>query len=104
MGDLGSATVQEATLAVAVQGLKYAVENGTVDELSNSFSGTKICDFEDTPLRIRFIRRGVFFLCRGFQNGWEDGIMRSEFYSFCGSVTDEQKQTGSENYERGLNL
>ena len=29
MGDLGSATVQEATLAVAVQGLKYAVENGT---------------------------------------------------------------------------
>ena len=31
-------------------------------------------------------------------------IMRSEFYSFCGSVTDEQKQTGSENYERGLNL
>ena len=26
---LGSATVQEATLAVAVQGLKYAVENGT---------------------------------------------------------------------------
>jgi len=30
--------------------------------------------------------------------------MRSEFYSFCGSVTDEQKQTGSENYERGLSL
>lgn len=29
MGDLGSATVEEATLAVAVQGLKYAVENGT---------------------------------------------------------------------------
>ena len=29
MGDLGNATVQEATLAVAVQGLKYAVENGT---------------------------------------------------------------------------
>lgn len=29
MGDLGSATVQEATLAVSVQGLKYAVENGT---------------------------------------------------------------------------
>ena len=29
MGDLGSATVQEATLAVAVQGLKYVVENGT---------------------------------------------------------------------------
>ena len=29
MGDLGSATVEEATIAVAVQGLKYAVENGT---------------------------------------------------------------------------
>ena len=29
MGDLGSATVEEATLAGAVQGLKYAVENGT---------------------------------------------------------------------------
>ena len=29
MGDLGSATVEEAFIAVAVQGLKYAVENGT---------------------------------------------------------------------------
>ena len=29
MGDLGSATVEEAYIAVAVQGLKYAVENGT---------------------------------------------------------------------------
>ena len=30
--------------------------------------------------------------------------MRSEFYNFCGSVTDKQKQVESENYERGLNL
>ena len=29
MGDLGSATVEEAFISVAVQGLKYAVENGT---------------------------------------------------------------------------
>ena len=29
MGDLGNATVEESTIAVAVQGLKYAVENGT---------------------------------------------------------------------------
>ena len=29
MGDIGSATVEEAFIAVAVQGLKYAVENGT---------------------------------------------------------------------------
>lgn len=29
MGDLGSATVEEVYIAVAVQGLKYAVENGT---------------------------------------------------------------------------
>ena len=29
MGDLGSATVEEAAIANAVQGLKYAVENGT---------------------------------------------------------------------------
>ena len=29
MGDLGTATVEEAAIAVAVQGVKYAVENGT---------------------------------------------------------------------------
>lgn len=29
MGDLGNAIVEESTIAVAVQGLKYAVENGT---------------------------------------------------------------------------
>ena len=67
MGDLGSATVEEATLAVAVQGLKYAVENGTVDELSNSFSGTKICDFEDTPLRIDLFGGECFFCAGGFR-------------------------------------
>ena len=37
------------------------------DELSNSFSGTKICDFEDTPLRIDLFGGECFFCAGGFR-------------------------------------